>query len=172
VIDRTPEQTELVRLAQRGDVAAFTRLHERHARVVHAVLLARLPAEEARELVQDAFLQAWQRLPDLRDPLAFGAWLMQIARNLATDSHRRRRPEVELPAELAAPEVPHLEAGYVLAAIRSLPEAYRETLLMRLVEGMTGPEIAERTGLTHGSVRVNLNRGMKLLKERLGVHHE
>ena len=43
---------------------------------------------------------------------------------------------------------------------------------MRLVEGMTGPEIAERTGMTHGSVRVNLTRGMKLLKERLGANHE
>jgi hypothetical protein len=46
---------------------------------------------------------------------------------------------------------------------------YRETLIMRLVEGMTGPEIAERTGLAAGSVRVNLHRGMKLLRERLGV---
>ena len=46
-------------------------------------------------------------------------------------------------------------AGFViLDAIRGLPEAYRETLILRLVEGMTGPEIAERTGLTHQSVRV------------------
>ena len=55
-----------------------------------------------------------------------------------------------------------------LEAIEALPMAYRETLLMRLVEGMTGPEIAEATGLTPESVRVNLCRGMKLLKERLG----
>ena len=51
--------------------------------------------------------------------------------------------------------------------IRSLPEAYRETLVLRLVEGMTGPEIAERTGLTAASVRVNLHRGMKMLREQL-----
>ena len=56
----------------------------------------------------------------------------------------------------------------VLAAIRRLPEAYRETLVLRLVEGMTGPEIAERTGLTPGSVRVNLHRGMQMLREALG----
>ena len=56
----------------------------------------------------------------------------------------------------------------MLAAIRRLPEAYRETLVLRLVEGMTGPEIAERTGLTPGSVRVNLHRGMQLLREALG----
>jgi RNA polymerase sigma-70 factor (ECF subfamily) len=61
------------------------------------------------------------------------------------------------------------EALAVLDVIRTLPEAYRETLVLRLVEGMTGPEIAARTGLTAASVRVNLHRGMKQLRERLGV---
>jgi RNA polymerase sigma-70 factor (ECF subfamily) len=63
-----------------------------------------------------------------------------------------------------------IEAGTfaVLDAVRKLPDAYRDTLLMRLVEGMTGAEIAERTGLTEGSVRVNLHRGMALLREKLG----
>ena len=59
------------------------------------------------------------------------------------------------------------EATEILEIIRSLPEAYRETLVLRLVEGMTGPEIAARTGLSHGSVRVNLHRGMQQLRERL-----
>ena len=60
------------------------------------------------------------------------------------------------------------EAIAVLDVVRKLPDAYRETLLMRLVEGMSGAEIAERSGLTPGSVRVNLHRGMKLLREQLG----
>ena len=54
-----------------------------------------------------------------------------------------------------------------LKAIKELPEAYRETLLLRLVEGFTGPEIAVRTGLKPASVRVNLHRGMKQLREIL-----
>ena len=70
----------------------------------------------------------------------------------------------EAPAPAAA-----AEAVRVLDAIRALPDAYAETLLMRLVEGMSGPEISERTGLTPGSVRVNLHRGMKLLRERLNL---
>ena len=57
----------------------------------------------------------------------------------------------------------------VLDVVRKLPDAYRETLLMRLVEGMTGAEIAAKSGLTPASVRVNLHRGMKLLRERLGI---
>ena len=72
-------------------------------------------------------------------------------------------------AELPAAREERTDALDVLEALRSLPEAYRETLTLRLVEGMTGPEIAARTGLTEGSVRVNLHRGMKQLKERLAL---
>ena len=50
-----------------------------------------------------------------------------------------------------------------------MSEAYSETLILRLVEGMSGQEIAERTGLSHESVRVNLHRGMELLRKKLGV---
>jgi RNA polymerase sigma-70 factor (ECF subfamily) len=60
-----------------------------------------------------------------------------------------------------------LEAAAALNTIRTLPRAYRETVIMRLVEGMSGAEIAERTGLSPGSVRVNLHRGMQLLRRRL-----
>jgi RNA polymerase sigma-70 factor (ECF subfamily) len=100
---------------------------------------------------------------------AFGGWLATIARNRATDHHRRSPPGEELPDQLTAPDrtAARVEALAVLDVIRRLPEAYRETLVLRFVEGMTGPEIAERTGLTPASVRVNLHRGMKLLREKL-----
>ena len=55
-----------------------------------------------------------------------------------------------------------------MAAIAALPEAYRGTLTLRLVAGLSGAEIAERTGMTHGSVRVNLTRGMAQLRAGLG----
>jgi len=66
-------------------------------------------------------------------------------------------------------ENPKTEAREILKVIRALPDAYRETLVLRLVEGLTGPEIAGQTGLTPESVRVNLHRGMKLLREKLGI---
>ncbi|HEV2491143.1 MAG TPA: sigma-70 family RNA polymerase sigma factor [Candidatus Acidoferrales bacterium] len=169
----------LVREARDGSRAAFGRLYELHARMVHGILLARVPRLEVDDLVQEVFLQAMRRLGALREPAAFGAWLAQIARNRANDFHRAARQTEELSAdssETAAPSPPHFstnaapraEALAALAAIRELPEAYRETLVLRLVEGMTGPEIAARTGLTPASVRVNLHRGMKLLREALG----
>jgi RNA polymerase sigma-70 factor (ECF subfamily) len=121
------------------------------------------------DLVQDVFLTAWKRLDDLRDADAFGGWIAMIARNRATDFHRRAHEYVEMPDDLATPGTAsgEAEANDALAAIRALPGAYRETLMLRLVEGLTGPEIAERTGLTPASVRVNLHRGMKMLREKL-----
>jgi len=56
-----------------------------------------------------------------------------------------------------------------LDVILRMPVAYKETLVLRLIEGMTGPEIAEQTGMTPESVRVNLHRGMKLLRKELGI---
>ena len=163
------EDARLVRAARDGDERAFSTLYERYARIVHGVLLARAPRADVEDLVQDVFLSAWNRLSSLRDPAAFGGWLSMIARNRATDFHRQAVDSVELPSDLSAPDdsATHSEALNVLQTIRSLPGAYRETLVLRLVEGLTGPEIAERTGLTPASVRVNLHRGMKLLREKL-----
>ena len=163
------EDARLVRAARAGDERAFGTLYERYARVIHGVLLARAPKADVEDLVQDVFLSAWNRLESLRDPAAFGGWLSMIARNRATDFHRQAVNSVELPEDLSAPEVSsaRTEALAALEIIRTLPVAYRETLVLRLVEGMTGPEIAERTGLTPASVRVNLHRGMTLLRAKL-----
>jgi RNA polymerase sigma-70 factor (ECF subfamily) len=163
------EDARLVRAARAGDQPAFSALYERYARVVHGLLLARAPRADVEDLVQDVFLSAWSRLESLRDPAAFGGWLSTIARNRATDFHRQAVDSVELPDDLTTPEgsSTRAEALGVLEVIRTLPSAYRETLVLRLVEGLTGPEIAERTGLTPASVRVNLHRGMAMLREKL-----
>ena len=158
---------DLVRAAQAGDRQAFAALYGQYARVIHGILLTRVPRLHAEDLVQDVFLTAMERLPSLRDPAAFAGWLAAIARNRATDHLRRAPQTTELPDTLAAADDDQTEAMTVMAIIRGLPAAYRETLTLRLVEGMTGPEIAARTGLTEGSVRVNLHRGMKQLREQL-----
>ena len=162
-----PEALSDVRAARTGDRGAFARLHGRWHRVVHGVLLARVSAQDAEELVQEVFVTAWLRLPDLADPQAFPGWICAIARNRAIDHARVKRP-TEPFVEVGAADPDAALAIDTLRAIRDLPEAYRETLLLRLVEGLNGPEIAVRTGLTEGSVRVNLYRGMGMLRERLG----
>jgi RNA polymerase sigma-70 factor (ECF subfamily) len=156
----------LVRSARDGDRAAFAALYERYKRMVHGILLAHVPYCDVEDLMQAVFTQALERLPHLRDADAFGGWLAAITRNLAVDHHRRRRPLVELNDSNCGAARAH-ESELALKAIQSLPDAYRETLTLRLVEGMTGPEIAARTNLTPDSVRVNLCRGMKLLRAQL-----
>jgi len=164
------ESTEsfIVRSVLAGDRDMFGRLYELYAPLVHGVLLARMPRSEVEDVVQDIFLHALRKLHTLRDANAFGPWIAMIARNRAMDFHRRSRETVEVTDDLKSNESSGAKAEEILAIIRTLPDAYRETLVLRLVEGMTGPEIAGRTGLTPASVRVNLHRGMKLLRTKLG----
>lgn len=162
----------LVRAAQRGDRDAYGALYVRFGRFVNGVLLSYLPPDDAPDLVHDVFLHAWSKLRSLREPAAFGGWVAQIARNMAKMKLRSALTLVPLHDQMAAPEgadpAAALDGQRVLAAIRGLPEAYRESLVLRLVEGMSGEEIATRTGLTAGSVRVNLHRGMTMLRQKFG----
>jgi RNA polymerase sigma-70 factor (ECF subfamily) len=165
------QEALLVEAVRRGDEDAFGKLYALYAPMVHGILVARVPWGEVDDLVQDVFMVAFRKLSSLRDSRAFGGWLAMIARNRAMDFHRSTRKTEEIQEDLAqhSQYEAEAEAAKVLAIIRELPEAYRETLVLRLVEGMTGPEIATRTGLTPASVRVNLHRGMKLLREKLGM---
>jgi RNA polymerase sigma-70 factor (ECF subfamily) len=166
----------LVKAAQHGDRSAFGLLYQHYVRMVHGILLSRVPSMAAEDLVHDVFLQALPRMKSLRDTSRFGPWLAAIARNRAMDFHRRAKPDSALDDQVASIEGSHrseiaVEDGITLLnTVRELPEAYREPLILRFVEGMTGPEIAARTGLTPGSVRVNLHRGMRLLRETWQRH--
>lgn len=169
--------------ARAGDRSAFAFLYGRYHRMVHAVVLSTIRTmqrHEAEDLVQDVFAKALRELTTLDDASRFGGWLATIARRSALDSARagaRARRQVAKDGDdeedtlekMGQPPPPTSEALEALRAIRSLPEAYRETMMMRLVEGLTGPEIAELTGMKPESVRVNLCRGMKLLREALGA---
>ena len=167
---RTPEG-ELARRARLGDRAAFDALYKRFARGVHAVLVTRVRASEADDLVQDVFVTAWRARAELRDPDKVGAWLVAIARREAHAARRGRTPTLMLtddhPAQTATDSDARDEAERVLTELRALPESYRETLSLRLLGECSGIEIARLTGMTHGSVRVNLHKGMELLRERL-----
>jgi RNA polymerase sigma-70 factor (ECF subfamily) len=165
----TLEAARLVRAAQGGDASAFGQLYRRYAGMVHAIALSRLQPDDIADAVQETFFRALRRLNGLRQADAFGTWIGTIARNVVRDAARTRvaqTGESEEPLRPATQER-RFEARAALKVIRSLPKAYRTTVEMRVVKGMTGPEIAHCTGLSAGSVRVNLHRGMKLLRRRL-----
>jgi RNA polymerase sigma-70 factor (ECF subfamily) len=162
----------LVRAAQGGSRDAFGVLYQRFGGYVYAILVARLPPDVATDLVHDVFLLALERLGSLREPAAFPGWIASIARHRAIDAVKRQPVMETLDDRHAAPPArpeQRLDAARALAAIHRLPDAYRETLVLRFVQGLTGPEIADITGLTPESVRVNLHRGFKLLRAELGL---
>ena len=172
------ETATLVTAARAGDGAAFGALYERYARMVHGVLLASAQQDDVQDLVQDVFFRALRQLHALREPAAFGAWIAAIARNEARMHHRAEQPTEELSHQHPDPggdpdSVPdRLGTDDVLRALRAVPERYRESLTLRLVEQMGGEAIAARLGLTHGTVRVYLHHGLRLLREQLGAPHD
>ena len=129
-----------------------------------------MPVAPRRTLARHTF--TWSRLAvaaSLLLMLLAGAWLAMITRNRAMDFHRRSRETTEVEETHAQTRATQGEAVEVLNLIKLLPEAYREPMILRFVEGMTGPEIAERTGLAPASVRVNIHRGVKMLREKLSA---
>lgn len=173
-LDLSGTLTELLAAARGGDDLAFSEIHRRFARVVHGIALAHVGAADAEDVAQEVFGAVHRALATVRDPAAFPAWICTLARNRSLDWLRRRRAAPRaVPLDDALPAPRGADDGeareLLLRALGALPDAYRETLLLRLAEGLTGPEIAERTGLTPGSVRVNLARGMAMLRERLAT---
>lgn len=165
------EVAQWVRESRQGSQEAFAHLYGRFLPLVHGILLGRFRPVLADDLTQECFILAYQRLGQLNEPRKFGPWIAVIARRIKPSAELRKRTEDRIDRLASNDTSPDqvIEARHVLDAITALPEAYRETLLMRLVEGMSGPEIAAATGMTHQSVRVNLHRGMTRLRGALGL---
>lgn len=164
------EVARRVREARRGRQDAYAFLYRRFAPLVHAILLGRFRPALADEATQECFALAFARLAQLKEDHKFGAWIATIARRMPTPAMPEQlSDQVPERASTAASPEDRADAERVLRALATLPEAYRETLALRLVEGLGGPEIAALTGLTPESVRVNLHRGMAKLRAALGL---
>ncbi|HLQ39085.1 MAG TPA: sigma-70 family RNA polymerase sigma factor, partial [Planctomycetota bacterium] len=114
-------------------------------------------------------------LPTLRDDEGFAPWLWTIARNRARNARtfQRRHGLLAIPAEPAASASPvdPAEGKEIRATMRALPRSYRVPLVLRLLHGLSCGEIADQLAMTRGSVRVNLCRGLKLLRGRLAADY-
>src|ERR1043166_6053697 len=119
--DREVSLGRTIRAVAAGDRDAFTRLYGEYSRMVHAVLLGRVPRRDVDDLVQDVFLTAYTRIRELREPAAFGGWIATIARNRAPHHPRQSRGQGELPAQRPGGDPIDAETFAVLEAIRTLP---------------------------------------------------
>jgi RNA polymerase sigma-70 factor (ECF subfamily) len=157
----------LVKSAQAGNACAFDQIYQHCHGLVHAIALTRVPYADVEDVVQEAFTIAWRSLAALREADKFEAWLAQITRRHCMRHTGRRKPPDELP-ELATTTPQLADALGVLAAMRDLPEDYQEVLIMRFCEGLTAPQIAQLHGMTPGSVRVKIYRGLEQLRAKFG----
>ena len=176
-------ETALVLRARDGDRAAFEELVRRTSRLVFARLyLDTGSAHRAEDLLQETLLSAFRSLRNLADPAGFRPWLLAIAHNTLISAARRdaRRKRAvpanaDTPADAVASPGPGPEeaAGReearhkVLAALRTLPDEYRLPLALRYLTGADYETIGEQLGLTNGSLRGFLHRGLKMLRDRL-----
>jgi len=178
----TATEEALVKSARDGDRAAFEELVRRTSRLVFARLyLETGDTHRAEDLLQETLLIAFRSLWKLSEPRAFRSWLLKIAQNLAVDSARREQRQKwsgsphllqleKLPSESPRPDQQaEQEEGrrQVLAVLRSLPEEYRLPLTLRYFAGADYETICMQLGLTNGSLRGLLHRGLKLLREKL-----
>jgi len=182
---RVPDRDEdhaLVRAAGGGDVVAFEQLYRRHHRRIFAVL-RRLCGHEARaeDLLQDAFVKAWQALPGFRFESAFGTWLHRLAVNTALMDMRSRRGGEDQETDDDAlewqgtPDSAGLRTALGLdleRAVATLPPRARAVLVLYDVEGWKHEEIAAELGMAVGSSKAQLHRARQLLRARLGGHHD
>jgi RNA polymerase sigma-70 factor, ECF subfamily len=129
--------------------------------------------QDAEDLLQEVFLRVHTRLEDLRDQERLAPWLYQIARNAVSDYYRRKRTTVELteqfPAavEQTAPDPAAEIASGLEEMIASLPDPYRETVMLSEIQGLNHKDIAARLGLSLSGVKSRVQRGRELLRRDL-----
>src|SRR5581483_5367160 len=168
---------ELVLAARRGDRKAFVEIVARHQAMVCGIALGILGDFAASEDAgQEAFLAAWRRIHELREPERLRAWLGQIARNAALGQLRRKKGhetlDEDLPVADSAPTPDEIaatdeEAALVRDSLKKLPEDYRLPLVLYYREGQSVRAVAETLGISEDAAKQRLARGRELCRDRI-----
>jgi RNA polymerase sigma-70 factor (ECF subfamily) len=167
--------TDAVRRAQAGDESAFEQLYREHVGRVYALCL-RMTADAvaARELTQDVFVRAWERLDSFRGESAFGTWLHRLAVNVVLMDRRlaARRAEDPLDDGDWTPPAATRHGSPALrldleAAVAALPPGARRVLVLHDIEGYEHAEIGKLLGIAEGTSKAHLFRARRLLREVL-----
>lgn len=170
---------EWVRAAQQGDQRAFGELYRRYERHVFTIALRRLgDHNEAQELTQDVFVQAMQKLPQLREPDAFGGWLRAITHRMAINRMVRRAPDratdpETLEASLVEGATPLAElleserAAQLRAGLARLGDLDRRTLEAFYVKGQSLLEMSDDFDAPLGTIKRRLHTARKRLAKEV-----
>jgi len=176
------DDTQLIDEALAGDSAVFGQLVQKYQnRLFNTIVHVIGDRDEAEDVVQDAFVQAFVKLETFRRNSAFYTWLYRIAFNVAVSRRRRRRPELSVdqaremtgdePVDDAESSDQRLQrrerARQVHEALACLSEQHRSILVLREMEGCDYETIAEILGLPVGTVRSRLHRARSQLRDQL-----
>jgi len=175
--EEKPAVLDSIRRAQAGDVDAFELLYREHAGRIYALCL-RLKAgdaTDATELMQDVFIKAWRRLATFRGDSAFSSWLHRLAVNTMLENARsdgRRTARVLAMDDTSRLAGAARSSGIELKmdmedAIASLPKGARLAFVLHDIEGYQHQEIAEQLSISVGTIKAQLHRARRLLRERL-----
>jgi RNA polymerase sigma-70 factor (ECF subfamily) len=178
-VDEELSDTEVVQRVRAGQRQHFEVLMRRYNQRVYRVVRAILRSEaETEDAMQQAWLQAWRRLPQLDDVAAVGGWLARIAANEALGRVRRRELLNPLPEDddmvshdAVDPErqaVAREQVRAVEAAVDRLPGGQRAAFMLRDVEGLDTAEAAAVLGLSPTALKVRLHRAHQALRAELG----
>lgn len=176
------DDAQLIREALAGDSSSFGELVTRHQdRLYNTMVHVVGSADDARDVVQDAFVQAFVKLDTFKSNSAFYTWLYRIAFNLGISHLRRKKPTIsvdkmqedtggEPPGTDEAPGdriEQHERAGQVHEALASLSEEHRSVLVLREMEDHSYEEISVILELPVGTVRSRLHRARIQLRDQL-----
>jgi RNA polymerase sigma-70 factor (ECF subfamily) len=169
------ESGDIVRRAQQGDVGAFETIYRREVPMVLGLCRRMVQDDaEARELVQDIFVRAWEKLPTFRGQSAIGTWLHRLAVNVIVERLRAtKRDRNRLVATAdddfgAAPMAASVEDRLDLdTAVARLPDGARSVFVLHDIEGYSHDEIAQMTGIAPGTARAQLWRARRALMRLL-----
>ncbi len=159
---------------------AYERLVRKHWKGLTVLALQKLgDLREAEDVAQETFERAFRSLGRLNEPTAFLGWLLQIARNVATDHLRGRKSMLSIDAVSDAGAIGASRPGFVeevetseefeqvLRLLDGLPERYREVITLKYLHGMDGRAMAQHLGEPEGTIRNRLFRALAKLRETL-----
>lgn len=182
---RTPGDDELVRLAQQGNLDAFTDLYQRYLPVVYNRVRYVVPERDIEDVVQEVFITLLKALRSYRGSSKFSTWLRTLTNRRIVDYYRRRsRTEIQLDAEQSEAETPMapelttaaesvaIEDRVVLRQmLQALPEPYQEVILLRFAEELPFDEIARVRGQSLEATKSLFRRALATLRKQVGETH-
>ena len=172
--DKAAAEKRWVEKARNSDSHAFEKLYRANADKVYGLCLRMTGnASEAEDCVQEAFIQAWNKLDKFRGDSAFGTWLHRVAVNVVLGRMRKSKREqdrIRAVSEVAPPAETVADNGELRdleQAINELPSGARHVFVLHAVYGYSHGETGDMLGIAEGTSKAQLNRARRLLAQQL-----